>query len=64
VEFPDTDIAAIARGYGADAVTVRGRADLRRLAEMVEGPLRRPLVVDAKVVGGSAWWHQQAMAGH
>jgi len=64
VEFPDTDFAAIARGYGADGVTVRGKADLQRVAEMLNGGLRRPLVVDAKVVGGSAWWHQQAMRGH
>ncbi|MGE0331796.1 MAG: thiamine pyrophosphate-binding protein [Ramlibacter sp.] len=64
VEFPDTDIAAIARGYGADGITVRGKADLQRLSEMVRGGLRRPLVVDAKVIGGSSWWHQQAMKGH
>lgn len=64
VEFPETDIAAIARGYGADGVTVRSRSDLQRVAEMVRGGLSRPLVVDAKVVGGSAWWHQQAMKGH
>jgi thiamine pyrophosphate-dependent acetolactate synthase large subunit-like protein len=64
VEFPDTDIAAIARGFGADGLTVRGRSDLQRVAGMVLRGLRRPLVVDAKVVGGSAWWHQQAMKGH
>jgi len=64
VEFPDTDIAAIARGYGADGVTVRSRDDLQQVAERVGRGLGRPLVVDAKVVGGSAWWHQQAMKGH
>ena len=63
VEFPDTDIAAIARGFGADGLTVRCRSDLRPVAEMVARGLTRPLVVDAKIVGGSAWWHQQAMKG-
>lgn len=64
VEFPDTDIAAIARGFGADGVTVRGASDLRQVADMLARGLTRPLVVDAKVVGWSAWWHQQAMKGH
>ncbi|MGC3985164.1 MAG: thiamine pyrophosphate-dependent enzyme [Pseudorhodoferax sp.] len=64
VEFPDTDIAAIARGYGADGVTVRNTSDLQAVAERVARGLVRPLVVDAKVVGASAWWHQAAMKGH
>lgn len=64
VEFPDSDIAAIARGYGADGVTVRSREDLLTVAEMVGRGLQRPLVVDAKIVGASAWWHQAAMKGH
>ena len=64
VEFPDTDIAAIARGYGADGVTVRSKADLQAVADRVARGLTRPLVVDAKVIGGSAWWHQAAMKGH
>jgi thiamine pyrophosphate-dependent acetolactate synthase large subunit-like protein len=64
VEFPDTDFAAIARGYGADGLTVRSRADLKTVAEHVARGLTRPLVVDAKVIGFSAWWHQAAMKGH
>lgn len=64
VEFPDTDIAAMARGFGADGLTVRCQSDLQAVAERVGRGLTRPLVVDAKIVGGSAWWHQQAMKGH
>jgi thiamine pyrophosphate-dependent acetolactate synthase large subunit-like protein len=64
VEFPDTDMAAIARGFGADGVTVRNVADLQAVAERVARGLTRPLIVDAKVTGGSAWWHQAAMKGH
>lgn len=64
VEFPDTDIAAIAGGYGADGLTVRRKADLQTVAERVGRGLTRPLVVDAKVVGAGAWWHRAAMKGH
>ena len=35
VTFPDTDIAAIARGFGADAVTVRSVADLEEVRAWV-----------------------------
>lgn len=64
VEFPDTDIAAIARGYGADGLTVRTEADLKAVADKLAQGLTRPLVVDAKITGASAWWHQAAMKGH
>jgi len=64
VVFPDTDIAAIARGHGCDAVTVRTREDLTAVQARVAAGLRHPLVVDAKVVGFSSWWHQDAMKGH
>lgn len=56
VEFPDTDIAAVARGFGADGVTVRCEADVAELAGRLTSGLRGPLVVDAKVVGMRAWW--------
>ncbi|KQU01965.1 acetolactate synthase [Rhodococcus sp. Leaf7] len=64
VTFPDTDIASIARGFGCDAITVRTRDDLREIADRVSGGLDRPLVVDAKVVGFSSWWHREAMLNH
>ncbi|HEY4576258.1 MAG TPA: thiamine pyrophosphate-binding protein [Yaniella sp.] len=66
VVFPDTDIAAIARGFGAEGITVRDVADL-------DEPVRRwlassptaPLVIDAKIANdGGAWWLAEAFQGH
>ncbi|WP_064078566.1 thiamine pyrophosphate-binding protein, partial [Prescottella equi] len=65
VTFPDTDIAAIARGYGAEAVTVRSVADLDAVRTWVAGPRNRPLLIDAKVSSdGGAWWLAEAFKGH
>ncbi|NKW70695.1 thiamine pyrophosphate-binding protein, partial [Rhodococcus hoagii] len=65
VTFPDTDIAAIARGYGAEAVTVRSVADLDAVRTWVVGPRNRPLLIDAKVSSdGGAWWLAEAFKGH
>lgn len=65
VSFPDTDIAAIGRGYGFDAVTVRGPVDLLAVADWVAGPRSRPLLVDAKIASdGGAWWLAEAFRGH
>ncbi|MFM1724178.1 thiamine pyrophosphate-dependent enzyme [Rhodococcus sp. PAM 2766] len=65
VTFPDTDIATIARGYGAEAVTVRSVADLDAVREWVAGPRNRPLLIDAKVSSdGGAWWLAEAFKGH
>lgn len=65
VTFPDTDIAAIARGYGAEAVTVRSVADLDAVRIWVAGPRNRPLLIDAKVSSdGGAWWLAEAFKGH
>lgn len=65
VTFPDTDIAAIARGYGADGVTVRSADDLDAVREWVQGPRNRPLLIDAKVSSdGGAWWLAEAFKGH
>ncbi|WP_417561598.1 thiamine pyrophosphate-binding protein [Microbacterium sp.] len=55
VRFPDTDIARIARGIGAEAVTVRGMDDLAGVHEWLAGPRTVPLVVDAKVVTFPSW---------
>ena len=49
VTFPDTDIAAVARGFGCEAVTVRNVDDLRPVADWVAGPRSTPLVIDAKI---------------
>ncbi|MEJ7647560.1 MAG: thiamine pyrophosphate-dependent enzyme [Nakamurella sp.] len=65
VTFPETDIAAIGAGFGCDAVTVRTPADLEAVRAWVDGPRRRPLLVDAKVTRGQAsWWLEEAFRGH
>jgi thiamine pyrophosphate-dependent acetolactate synthase large subunit-like protein len=65
VTFPETDIAAIGRGYGFDAVTVRAPDDLKAVAEWVAGPRSAPLLVDAKIASdGGAWWLAEAFRGH
>lgn len=64
VTFPETDIAALARGAGAMGVTVRQTEDLAQVSEWLADP-RGPLVVDAKidptVVGP---WAEQDFQGH
>ncbi|KHL18924.1 thiamine pyrophosphate-dependent acetolactate synthase large subunit-like protein [Mumia flava] len=64
VEFPPTDIAAIGRGYGFEAVTVRAPADLDVVARWVTGDRERPMLVHAKVTRGASWWLEEAFAGH
>ncbi|WP_447925197.1 thiamine pyrophosphate-binding protein [Georgenia muralis] len=64
VTFPPTDVAAVGAGYGFDAVTVRGPADLGAVAAWVAGPRDRPLLIDARVVADEpAWWLAEAF-GH
>ena len=55
VRFPETDLAAIARGFGCDAVTVRGLDDLEGVTAWLDGPRDRPLVIDAKIVRYPSW---------
>ncbi|MFI7336322.1 thiamine pyrophosphate-binding protein [Streptomyces sp. NPDC050085] len=65
VEFPPTDIAAVARGYGFEAVTVRTPADLKAVRDWLVGPRTAPLLVDAKVVREhGSWWLEEAFRGH
>ncbi|GLB69006.1 thiamine pyrophosphate-binding protein [Arthrobacter mangrovi] len=65
VKFPQTDIASIARGYGAEAVTVRTEEDLAAVAGWVSGPREKPLVIDARIASdGGAWWLAEAFKGH
>ena len=54
VRFPETDLAAVARGFGFEAVTVRGREDLAAVASWVDGPRTAPLLIDAKVQRSAA----------
>ncbi|HWT92336.1 MAG TPA: thiamine pyrophosphate-dependent enzyme, partial [Solirubrobacteraceae bacterium] len=64
-QFPDTDLAAIARGAGCDALTIRTLDDLHApLAAWAAAP-EEPLVVDAKVDPTiCAAWLEDAFRGH
>jgi thiamine pyrophosphate-dependent acetolactate synthase large subunit-like protein len=55
VRFPETDLAAIARGYGCDGVTVRTLDDLAAVEGWLAGPRDRPLVIDAKIIRYPSW---------
>jgi thiamine pyrophosphate-dependent acetolactate synthase large subunit-like protein len=65
VTFPATDIAAIARGFGCEGVTVTRVSDLTPLSTWINGKRDRPLVIDAKVTKGQpSWWLEEAFRGH
>jgi acetolactate synthase-1/2/3 large subunit len=69
VTFPETDIAAIARGFGAEGITVRTLDDLGPVKDWVArfraGSHSRPLVIDAKIASdGGSWWLAEAFQGH
>ncbi|MET4165984.1 MULTISPECIES: thiamine pyrophosphate-binding protein [Gordonia] len=63
VTFPETDIAALARGFGCETVTVRCLDDLLPIKSWLDQP-SRPMVLDAKIVSNEgAWWLVEAF-GH
>ena len=65
VEFPDTDFAAIGRGFGADGITVRTLADLDAVGDWLASNPSKPLVIDAKIASDSgSWWLAEAFKGH
>jgi thiamine pyrophosphate-dependent acetolactate synthase large subunit-like protein len=65
VSFTPADIAAIGRGFGCDAVTVRDPAGLAAVTTWLRGPRDRPLLVHAKVTGDRpSWWLEEAFRGH
>ncbi|MEU8243891.1 thiamine pyrophosphate-binding protein [Actinoplanes missouriensis] len=65
VVFPETDLAAIARGHGCEAVTVRSADDLGPVREWLAGPREVPMVIDAKVTRDRpSWWLEEAFRGH
>ncbi|MDO2935081.1 thiamine pyrophosphate-binding protein [Paeniglutamicibacter sulfureus] len=65
VQFPDTDFAAIGRGFGADGITVRTLADLDAVQTWLDSNPSRPLVIDAKIASDSgSWWLAEAFKGH
>jgi thiamine pyrophosphate-dependent acetolactate synthase large subunit-like protein len=60
VKFPDTDFAAIARGYGARAATVRTLADLAPLRDWVNDGAPGVFVIDGKINPDlEADWHAE-----
>ncbi|MFI6071464.1 thiamine pyrophosphate-binding protein [Actinoplanes sp. NPDC051343] len=65
VRFPDTDLAAIARGHGCAAITVRREQDLAPVAQWLAGPRDVPMVVDLKITSERpSWWLEEAFKGH
>ena len=69
VVFPPVDIAAIARGFGAEGVTVRAVEDLAPLVDWLERRARGervpPIVIDARIADdGGSWWLAEAFRGH
>jgi acetolactate synthase I/II/III large subunit len=65
VLFPGTDLAAVAAGYGFEAVTVRRPGDLDPVARWLAGHRDRPFLVDAKVAAPrGSWWLEEAFRGH
>jgi thiamine pyrophosphate-dependent acetolactate synthase large subunit-like protein len=63
VRFPDADLAAAARGLGAEGLTVRAPEDLGGVRDWL-ARRERPLVVDAKVVPHiCAEWLEEAFRG-
>lgn len=64
VEFPDTDIAAIARGYGAHAAVIRTEDDLAAVYAWLDGGAQGVFVADAKVTPAlTADWLEEAFRG-
>jgi thiamine pyrophosphate-dependent acetolactate synthase large subunit-like protein len=60
VQFPDTDFAAIARGHGARAATVRTLSDLEPVRAWVREGAPGVFVVDAKIDPDlEADWHAE-----
>jgi thiamine pyrophosphate-dependent acetolactate synthase large subunit-like protein len=60
VQFPDTDFAAIARGYGARGATVRTLADLEQLKAWVAEGAPGVFVIDGKINPNlEADWHAE-----
>jgi len=65
VTFPPADLAAIARGHGYAAATVRTTEDLAPVKSWLAGRRDRPMLIDAKVTRGKpAWWLEEAFKGH
>jgi acetolactate synthase I/II/III large subunit len=65
VQFPAADLAAIARGFGCDALTVQSVTDLEPLRHWLDSKPSRPILLDAKVTAErGSWWLEEAFRGH
>ncbi len=65
VQFPPTDVAAIGRGFGFDAISVTRVDDLAAVRTWLDGARDRPLLIDAKVTADrGSWWLEEAFRGH
>ena len=65
VRFPPTDIAAIGRGFGCEALTVSGAEDLGPVRAWLDGPRNAPLLIHAKITGEhGSWWLEEAFRAH
>ena len=65
VTFPPRDLAALARGFGADGATVTTVADLAQVDEWLGRDRDGVLVVDARISDdGGSWWLAEAFKGH
>jgi thiamine pyrophosphate-dependent acetolactate synthase large subunit-like protein len=65
VTFPELDLAAVGRGYGFEAVTVRAPGHLKGVSDWVAGPRSAPLLVHALIASdGGSWWLAEAFRGH
>ena len=65
VRFPYADLAAVARGFGCDALTARSVADLEPLRTWLQERPPRPILIDAQVTTDrAAWWLEEAFRGH
>jgi thiamine pyrophosphate-dependent acetolactate synthase large subunit-like protein len=65
VQFPETDFAAIARGYGARAATVRTLADLDAVRTWVREGAPGVFLIDGKINPNlEADWHAEHFPSH
>lgn len=65
VRFPPTDIASIAQGFGAEAMTIRNETDLSAATARLAAGVKSVLVIDAKIASdGGSWWLAEAFKGH
>ena len=65
VKFPPADLAAIARGHGYAAATIRAPEDLAEVRSWLAAPRTRPMLIDAKVTKRKpSWWLGEAFRGH